>query len=709
MFKINETFSPTIPVVEIKTAVRVLATIPFRKVILISLDNEPATAPFRIDYDVWVELLETGQLERAVDRFILLPTQPPTLPKAAAKRLENLTQALQHFIENPEALDTSGNFRKAIIEVADRLNVSDKTAHRWICQWLQAGRNPVAVAHKFVHPKNKDTLRQKTGQKRGRRTVIQGVTSDAPAHEVLQQIERAFDDYIVKRKLTWKEAYNEMLICHFSVPPEFLTSDHTSPGLHLSPWIIEKYRIPSWGQFRYRCRILNTHPLQGQQENPRGKRGRARDEIPGPGYYEIDATGFQIQLVSRITKGLLVGRPTVYLVVDIYDGIIAGYSVTLENPSWAAAALALYNCFSDKGMIFERLGLPYKSEDWPCHHLPCLLRADRAELISNMGQSFSASGIRVEITPSMEPRAKGTVEGKHSLIKKPYKSRFDLPGLFSKHRERRQPDGKKDAALDIFEFERILVDTIMDLNGSPINSRQIPPDAIHLGAQVASRTGFHKWALENRPGFTRNMSPNFIFEHLLTRADAITTPYGLLFQGETYCCDRLRELGLLYEATHKHGRISVSFNPLIASEVYFFDTENICWTTTYNIDPEIYKLKASFSEVKEYRARQRLLTDQADLDNYTRRRNRLPAIRKSIKASIAQKGQDQLAGLSHKAQIRENRANERANERITISDLVNKHPSTSSNETIPLSAELHNSDIDNANDWDSLWDEVNER
>lgn len=656
---------PNQPLTDIQGPVRVVGTIELNKIILISLEGAP-TAPFRLDYDIWVDLINSGKLEKITDPFLGLPYVVSKLPDAATKRFLAALEAAAMFNEIAGALNNGTTFRKAILKISKDLKVGQKTATRWICQWLQAGKNPVVVVRKFLENPSKTLRPQGIGNKRGRPTCTPQLASNAPAHEISQKIEIAFKIYIQQQKKRWVDAYREMLITQFKIPESLIATDGKNPGLLQGPGAMEKYRAPSLSQFRYRCRQINNLDSETNSETPKGSRGKAKDNIPGPGHYEIDATHFQIQLVSRITSSLLIGRPIVYLIVDIYSGMITGYAVSLENPSWAVAALALHNCFSDKVRVFERLGLPYKSADWPSFHLPTLLRADRAEFISNQGQEFPASGIRVEVTPAMTPEAKGTVEGKHAEVKRPQPGRFDLPGRFSKKLERRQSNGKKEAALDIFTFEQILVEIIMDLNGEPVNPKTLPPDALPHGAKVASRAGFHAWALEHRAGFTRSMPPNFLFEHLLKSANATVTPTGLQFNNELYCCDRLRELGLLYDASKKLSKIKVAFDPNLASEIYFLDTQSNAWAPAYNVDPEIHQIKASFAEAKEYRAEQRGLTEQAGLNNYVKRRKRVPLIRRSIKESIKQKKDDTIIASSSRALIRENRAEERAKERSPI-------------------------------------------
>lgn len=663
MFQIHEIYRPTRPLEKITGPVRIIDLINFEAIVLIDMDTEHEKIPFKFSYEEWVDLLSQGALEKATDPFLKLTSLPTGLPAGAAKRLKNAIEATSIIAQKPGLLQTPQALASEIKAIAQSMKLSQRTVKRWVLNWLKAGRNPAIVVREFIQ-KNADSEKQKKqvkGSKRGVRRTKPETASSAPAHEVRDKCEKAYTSYVKSQRMTWREAYYEMLIMLCGIPyAELKGSEY---GLLMDPVLIQKYRPPTWPQCRYIFRKLKSAETPQCSENPRGKRGKATDNIPGPGFYEIDATYFQIQLVSQVTKSLLVGRPTVYLIVNIFDGVIVGYAVTLENPSWAVAALALYNCFSDKSATFSRLGLPFTSKDWPCKHLPTVLRADRAELVSNMGQDFPTSGVRVEVTPSMTPISKGTVEGKHSEMKKERPGRFNLPGRFKKARARRQSDGKKSAALDILEFERILVEIIMDINAEPIDSRKIPPDALKHGAKVASRIGFHEWALENRAGFTRTMGDNFVFEHLLTAGTGNVTPLGIRAQNEVFNCDRLREIGYLLAAAGSEFEIEIAFTPHYAGEVFFFENKSNTWISAANIDPEIDRYKMSFAEAKEYRAMQSLMADQASLDNHSRRRQRMPIVRKAIKDAIAEKAMLGIKTSTSNANIRENRRQEQADQR----------------------------------------------
>ena len=707
MFSIHDVFQPGVPLPKINGPVRVIETIGLEKVILIEVGEDANSVPFAIGYRDWLEHLKSDALQQITDPDLKLSSIPANLPKGAAERYKNILKATQSLAQNPALLHTRKTLAAAIAETAKSMGLSSRTIKRWICDWLRSGRNPAAAVRTFIERDAEQSVKpQAQGDKRGITGRVPESASDAPAHEVMNSIAKAWDKYVVKGKKKWRDAYHDMLIDIYGVPDAAFSPD--GQGYFLDPALIEKYRTPTWPQTRYRFRQFKKAAHQRDAELPRGNRGKATDDAFGPGFFEIDATFFQIQLVSRLTKGKLVGRPTVYLIVDIYSGAIVGYAVTLENPSWANAALALYNCFSDKGAVFERLGLPYEAKDWPCRELPNMLRADRAELVSNMGQEFPASGIRVEIPPPMTPEAKGTVEGKHAELKKPQKGRFDLPGRFAKIRKRRDPDGKKVAALDILEFERILVEIIMDLNREPIEAKRIPPDALPAGAKVASRIGFYEWGLTHRAGFTREMGPNFVYEHLLTTEKATVTPQGIHVKGEIFNCDRLRELGYLAAAIDDSFKLIAAYNPLLASEIYFYDRKDGTWVPAYNTDPEIYRLKASFAEAASYRGWQDLLTQQAALNAHGKRRKRLPFVRQTIKDAVKEKRETPVKTSAAKAGIRENRAQERANERSPR--LNGALPATAPPETVGNPATGHVTDTSakpsQADKFKQLWSKV---
>lgn len=678
MYQINGIYVPHQETGKIKGAVRLLEVTP-KHVAFIHIDEDKKPGVLVESKQVWDELFFEEILEEGFDPFATLTSLPSGLPDGAQARLANLNTVIDRLLDICPTLTKPRQFANEISNAAKQVNRSKKTVQRWVEAWLRAGRNPVAVVRTFIeNEKSKIKGLQETGRKRGPKNTKPELGTTPAIHEVQEKIDKAFEAYVAKRRMTWKDAYFEMLTKLFNVP-EPNTKTDAQRDLFLSSAMLFKYKIPSWYQFRNRCRKLQNERSKTGLELPRGSRGRST--APGPGFFEIDATHFQIQLVSVLTKSELVGRPSVYLIVDIFSGAITGYALTLENPSWAVAALALKNCFSDKQATFDRLGLPYSTSDWACKELPTMLRADRAELVSNMGQDFAKSGIRVNITPSMEPIAKGTVEGKNSEIKRPTFGRFNLPGLFKKHRKRREADGKKSATLNIMEFEIILVEIILDLNKKPIRPSKMSRQIALAGPQAASRIGLYEWGLDNHPGFTRAMRPNFVYEHLMTQGEGVVTPRGILFHGETFVCDRLRDLGFLSTAVAGHFNIRVAYSPLYSGEIFLFDKEKDEYFAATNHDIDMVRLKASFYEAKELRAIKKATHTQAEFIHSAERRKRVNSVQSTIKAAAKEKSSTPALPSSSKARIRTARAKEKRNLREPADRSTQGIPATTNQET----------------------------
>ena len=69
--------------------------------------------------------------------------------------------------------------------------------------------------------------------------------------------------------------------------------------------------------------------------------------LPGD-VFEIDSTVADVHLISSLNRRKVIGRPTIYTVVDRATRMIVGLHVSLYHASWRAARQALANCFMPK-------------------------------------------------------------------------------------------------------------------------------------------------------------------------------------------------------------------------------------------------------------------------------------------------------------------------------------------------------------------------
>src|SRR5204862_129916 len=97
----------------------------------------------------------------------------------------------------------------------------------------------------------------------------------------------------------------------------------------------EVRRVRQVGKKRY---TLHERPLTGKLRNSRG---------PGEKFH-IDATIVDLYLVGNILRTTVIGRPTLYLVIDDYSALVVGFYVTFDPPSWNGAMMALVSAVSPK-------------------------------------------------------------------------------------------------------------------------------------------------------------------------------------------------------------------------------------------------------------------------------------------------------------------------------------------------------------------------
>ncbi|MFX5862056.1 transposase, partial [Acinetobacter baumannii] len=78
-----------------------------------------------------------------------------------------------------------------------------------------------------------------------------------------------------------------------------------------------------------------------------------------------------------------VGRPTIYLVADVFSRMVVGFYIGFENASYVTAIQALQFAMTDKVELFKQYGYEITHDVWPCIGLPAAILADRGELLGH--------------------------------------------------------------------------------------------------------------------------------------------------------------------------------------------------------------------------------------------------------------------------------------------------------------------------------------
>jgi putative transposase len=263
--------------------------------------------------------------------------------------------------------------------------------------------------------------------------------------------------------------------------------------------------------------------------------GTAHQGLRGPCHrFEIDATIADIYLVSRFNKNWIIGRPVVYVVVDVFSRMIVGVHVALEGPSWNSARHALFNALTDKVEFCASYGIPIKTEDWPCCHLPHELVGDRGEMIGNAPEGM-ANGLKIilDTLPPFRGDWKGTVESTFRILNNLTQVHWTPGAVRAREKERGERDYRLDATLNLHEFTAILIKAIMHRNHHVRDPNRLSKDMIDHGVDPTA-IGIWNWA-EQQGLIEPNIVPReSVYLHLLPRAKGTVQAGGIFFNGMIY-------------------------------------------------------------------------------------------------------------------------------------------------------------------------------
>jgi putative transposase len=122
-----------------------------------------------------------------------------------------------------------------------------------------------------------------------------------------------------------------------------------------------------WSKTRpsYRKR-RRKHPAEEVNRRIEPELGRAWQHVKGPGdQFLIDSTVVDVYLISRYNRRVVVGRPTLYFIVDLWSCMIVGLHLSFDPPSKVGAALALDSMLTPKAEFCKRFGFDIADEQWP--------------------------------------------------------------------------------------------------------------------------------------------------------------------------------------------------------------------------------------------------------------------------------------------------------------------------------------------------------
>ncbi len=430
--------------------------------------------------------------------------------------------------------------------------------------------------------------------------VTTGMNVDDTIKEYFRRGVKLF--YDTGETKTVKETFQRTLV-HFFHQGWELRNDVLVPIL---PSAVE---LPTLAQFRYwyekeRGLKRSTTTYKGKyiyNERKRVDTSSMSMEVLGPGsVYKIIAVVADISLISALDRQRIIGRPVIYLIIDVFSDLIVGMSVSLEGPSWLGARLALENAAQDKVVFCKEYGFNIKEDEWPSHHLPKTIYVEPGEVLFKQVDHLAKTlNIQVINTVPFQSDWKGCFECSFRILDNI--STQWLPASVKKLPEAGRKGDRLNACLTLYDFRRLLISCILEHNiGHWISDDHF--DQAMVEDQVEPYPcDVWKWGIQNRAGMLREVSSDVLRLNLLPEDHALITRQGLLFHHLHYTCDRAIQEQWpeqIHNRTRRR-RVPIVYDPQTSDNIYFCDAKHTKPCSLVEED-QVKFTNCSWFDVEEY-------------------------------------------------------------------------------------------------------------
>ncbi|MDJ0742537.1 MAG: DDE-type integrase/transposase/recombinase [Xenococcaceae cyanobacterium MO_167.B27] len=479
--------------------------------------------------------------------------------------------------------------------------VAKKTIYGYLRKYWQRGKTKNSLLPDYSNSGGKGKTRKYSNNiKRGRPRKYKKIAEIGKGVNITEEDRRIFRIAISKfynnrkgnflttaYKLMLKEYYTEEII-------------FDDKGVKKST-LIPPDKQPTIRQFRY-WYDKEHRDIKKTVSSRRGSRafalehrailGNSQQETIGPGSrYQIDATIADVYLVSKYNRNWIIGRPVVYVVIDVFSRMITGVYVGLEGPSWLGMMMALVNAATDKVKFCAEYGIEITEEEWLAHHIPDAILGDRGELAGkNVETSINNLGIRIENAAPYRADWKGLVERHFRIIHdkvKPF-----LPGYVDvDFTQRGGKDYRLDSKLDLDEFTKIIIHLILQHNNHhylPNYDREemmITDDVQPIPREL------WQWGIANRSGRLKTFPEDIVKLNLMPTDRATITAKGIKFKKLYYTSEKARKEQWFERARSRslskdEKYINISYDPRKPDIIYFRSSDGRDFEKCFLIDYE---------------------------------------------------------------------------------------------------------------------------
>jgi len=535
--------------------------------------DENKGLPERVYFDECCNWTDEGRLEKIPDPYSYL--QGESWDQASSNYLESQRnyELIKPIVEGEGAFDKrvrASRLNQAIAESGK----GKPTLYRLLRRYWQRGQMKNALLPDYKNSGAGGKRRNFTTSKAGRPRIY-GIGRGEPVTEsVRKQFRIICDKYLMNDK-------------GFSVRYSYIKFTKAYKLKHPEA---EEHEIPTLRQFQYFYKTEYSKATQLTVQTPQGNykkdvrplHGTATEQALGPGSrYEIDATIADIYLVDDDDPDKVIGRPTIYMVIDVFSRMVAGFYIGFDNPSFPVAMKALICSFDSKVKACAEYGIDISEEQWPCVGIPDVLLADRGELMSHQANYLvDAIGVRLESAPPRRGDAKGIVERAFGTLQvkfKPYMPGVVTGNKVKKHGER---DYRVEAAVARSDFIEILLYSILSHNlNKPLEKYDRAPDMPESLPSIPIE--LWRWGLQHRTGRLRAIDTDIAKILLLPRQKVTVSELGIKLWGLTYTGKEVIQTGWMHRSSEvsRPKKLFAAYELGSANHIYLFPEEgkNTFW------------------------------------------------------------------------------------------------------------------------------------
>jgi len=662
--------------------------------------EDTAAFPSLVCINELMEAIDKEMLVRTADPFADLAFITPELGSTAQIKRDRNYDLIKPIVEDPQSYDPKVRSSR-INEVINTKKTTKQTLYRLVRQYWQRGQTPNSLIPDYKNSGGKGKKRTAKAKKLGRpRKFMPGV-----GVVIDEQIERLFRIAINKHLL--KDTGSSFPYAHRRFKDLYENYYPDVPESEIpTNWQMRHFYKREYSQVE---KIQKRSNKVDYKKDIRPLSSTANTQAFGPGSrFEIDATIADIYLVSDSDRRNIVGRPVIYMVIDVFSRMVAGVYIGFENPSYVAAMQALTLAMTNKVDYCKLYGFEITENQWPIVGLPDAILADRGELLGHQIESLESNfSVRIENTSPYRGDAKGIVERSFGTLQAEFKP--FAPGVVTGTKVKRHggKDYRLDATLTIREFKEIIISSILVHNQFGVIEKydrdtDMPTDLMMTPLSIWN------WGLQHRTGRLRAASENALKVSLLPRAKATFSDLGVCVFGIYYTSQEVIQKGWLHRSKEikRPVTMDVAYDLAIADVIYLFPEKGKSEYWICKLTPRSREfVGSSFWDVWRVQEEQKtaMASDRMVSDEKKREHERFVTSKIEGAKSLLPKG-NVATNTERIASIRDNKRKERDEERSDSGYKLATEGNNNPAKVIPL-IDQHDEDYSFPDHLDELFDD----